>query len=536
MTDVLAYTNYGKIRGDYFDGVYRFLGVRYAKPPVGPLRFQPPVKPDVSDVVVDCKQYALKCWQTDTPRIEVPEVANSPYNISNQKIVTGNMEMGKGPMSEDCLALNIWTPDLTEGMDLPVMVWCHGGGNLAGSAECPHQDGFNMAKKNNVVMVSFSHRLSLFGYMDLTGLGAEKYARSRNIGNLDMVAVLEWVRDNIRYFGGDPNNVTIFGESGGGGKVCQLLGMPAAKGLFHKAIVQSGGFQAIDPKFGLMDTEAFLGHLGIGKDNLELLETIPPEDLIKAMREVNATRENGDYLNFPVVFDGDVIRYDPFDGAEGSEYCKDIPLIICYTREDMALLALFNPEIFETTWETLPARLASFGYGPEAVREIIATYREMLPEANAVDIVIALMNDARQLKFVEDVSRTKDGRGGAPFYNCIFCFDSPDPVQKAFHGTDVPFFFDNAYLAPGMYTAKNKAEAFRVSDTCGSAWAAFARTGDPTGRNMPKWLPYEQEHRYTLLFKGESELVSNYRAKGRELVYRLQAKSMPGFARNGEEE
>ena len=266
------------------------------------------------------------------------------------------------------------------------------------------------------------------------------------------------------------------------------------------------------------------------------METIPPEDLIKAMREINATRANGDYLNFPTTFDHDVICYDPFDGGEGSEYCKDIPLIICYCKEDMALLALFNPEIFDTTWETLPARLAGFGYSPAEVEEIIATYKEILPDPSPVDIVVALMNDARQLKFVEDVSRTKDGKGGANFYNCIFAFESPDPVQKAFHGTDVPYFFDNAYLAPGTYTAKNKAEAFKVSDTCGSAWANFARTGDPTGRNMPKWLPYEQGTRYTMLIQGESELVSNYRAKGRELVYRMEGKRMPGFARNDEQE
>ena len=139
--------------------------------------------------------------------------------------------------------------------------------------------------------------------------------------------------------------------------------------------------------------------------------------------------------------------------------------------------------------------------------------------------------------FVDKVTiSVKAGRGGANFYNCVFAFESPDPVQKAFHGTDVPYFFDNAYLAPCTYTAKNKAEAFKVSDTCGSAWANFARTGDPTGRNMPKWLPYEQGTRYTMLIKGESELVSNYRAKGRELVYRMEGARMPGFARNDEKE
>ena len=201
----------------------------------------------------------------------------------------------------------------------------------------------------------------------------------------------------------------------------------------------------------------------------------------------------------------------------------------------MALLALFNPEIFDITWETLPAALRGFGYTDSETEEIIAVYKEMLPDPTAPDVVIALMNDSQQLKFVEDVSRTKDGKGGAPFYNCVFAFDSPDPVQKAFHGTDVPFFFDNAYLAPGMYTAKNKAEAFKVSDTCGSAWANFARTGDPTGRNMPKWLPYEQGSRYTMLISEECRLVSNYRAKGRELVYRMQGSRLPNLGRKGGE-
>ena len=236
MRDVLALTKYGKVRGDYDDGVYRFLGIRYAKTPVGELRFMPPQPPEVSPTIMDAKEYTLKCWQTDTPRIEVPEVANSKYNLINQELVTGNMEMGKGPQSEDCLSLNVWTPSLTKGEHLPVMVWLHGGGNVAGTPECPHQDGFNMAKKNNVVMVSVSHRLNLFGYMDLTHLGVEKYAHSTNVGNLDMVAALQWVHDNIDWFGGDPDNVTIFGESGGGGKVAQLMGMPSAKGLFHKAI------------------------------------------------------------------------------------------------------------------------------------------------------------------------------------------------------------------------------------------------------------------------------------------------------------
>ncbi len=535
MTDCIGYTKYGKVAGDYFDGVYRFLGIRYAKAPVGELRFQPPVPPDVSDTLMDAHHYTPKCYQTDTPRIEVPEVANSPFNIINQQLVTGNMEMGKGPQSEDCLSLNIWTPAIWRGEKLPVMVWLHGGGNVAGTPECPHQDGFNMAKKNNIVMVSVSHRLNLFGYMNLNHLGIEKYKNTMNVGNLDMVAALQWVHDNIDWFGGDPGNVTIFGESGGGGKVCQLLGMPSAKGLFHKAIVQSGGFQTTDPKYGYVDTDAFLEHIGVTKDNIDLLSKMQPADFIRGMREVNAQRKNGNYLNFPVVFDGEVIKYNPFDGAEGSEFCKDIHLIICYTKQDMALIALFNPEIFTLTWETLPDMFKKSGYSAEDTDRIIKTYKEMLDTpVLAPDIFIALMNDNMQLRFVDSVSKIKDRIGGAPFYNAVFAFESPDPLQKAVHGTDVPFFFDNAYLAPGLYTAANRAAAFATSDTCGSAWAAFARTGDPTGRSMPKWLPYDQEHRYSMHFQAESELISDYHREGRIICETTKA-HMPGLGRDIEE-
>ena len=520
MRDVLALTRYGKIRGDYFDGVYRFLGVRYAKPPVGELRFMPPQKPDVSPVIVDAKQYALKCWQTDTPRIEVPEVANSEFNKINQELMTGNMEMGKGPQSEDCLGLNIWTPSLTKGEHLPVMVWCHGGANTSGTAECPHQDGFNMAKKNNVVMVSFSHRLGLFGYMDMSHLGVEKYAHTANLGDLDMVAALEWVRDNINWFGGDPDNVTIFGESGGGGKVARLLGMPAAKGLFHKAIIQSSRFRVSSPEVCRADTDALLAHLHITKENLDDLQKMPAEDLIRAVREINATRGDGPYLNFPVENDGEIIRYDPFDGAEGSEYCKDIPLIYCYTKQDSALQAVFHPELFGLTDETLPEAYEKMGFTSEQAVKIRDTYTAMLDNGvTPFAKYIAFLNDSGYVAYTDRISKTRDGKGAAPFYNAVFSFESPDPFQRAVHGTDVPFFFDNAELAPYLYTAANKAAAYACSDTCGSAWAAFAYNGsDPTGRSMPQWKPYDQQTRYTMLFKAESELVSDYHGEGRKLL------------------
>ena len=524
MRDVLAMTKYGKIRGDYFDGVYRFLGVRYAKPPVGELRFMPPQKPDVSPVIVDAKQYALKCWQTDTPRIEVPEVANSPFNLINQELVTGNMEMGKGPQSEDCVALNVWTPSLTKDQKLPVMVWLHGGANTSGTAECPHQDGFNMAKKNSVVIVSVSHRLNLFGYMDLTHLGVEKYAHTVNLGDLDMVAALEWVRDNIDWFGGDPDNVTIWGESGGGGKVARLMGMPAAKGLFHKAIIQSSGFRVSSPEVCQADTNALLEHLHITKDNLDDLQKMPPEDLIKAMREINATRGDGPYLDFPVERDGEIIKYDPFDGAEGTEFCKDIPLIFCYTKQDTALQAVFNPEVFDVTDETLPDFIMKLGYTRPQADRIVKTYSDMLErDAKPFDKYIAFLNDSRYVMSVDRYARIREGKGAAPFYNAVFAFESPDPFQKAVHGTDVPFFFDNAELAPYLYTAANKAAAYACSDTCGSAWAAFAYDSDhPTGRSMPEWKPYDLKDRYSMVFKAESELVPDYRGQGRKLIAELK--------------
>ena len=418
MIDVIANTIYGKVRGEYGDGVYRFLGIRYAKPPVGELRFLPPQKPDTSTLITDAKQYALKCYQTDTPRIEVPEIANSHANMVNQQLMAGNMELGKGPQSEDCLALNIWTKALYRGAKLPVLIWCHGGGNVAGTGEAPWHDGTVMASKNDVVMVTFSHRLGPFGYMDLTHLGVEKYAGSVNVGHLDIVAMLEWVRDNIEWFGGDPDNVTIFGESGGGGKVAQLLVTPGARGLFHRAIIQSGGFRADPPEVGQADTDALLDELGIGVSNIDELSKISPERIIEAVRAINAGRENGNYLNFPVLMDGKVIACDPFDGGAGTELNRDVPLIICYTKHDMALLALFNPEIFDLTFEELPKKIQDAGFSEEEAKELIDIYRNILDgPVSAADIFIALLNDNHQLMFVDRVSRAREKVGCAPFYN-----------------------------------------------------------------------------------------------------------------------
>lgn len=521
--DVIANTIYGKIKGEYIDGIYRFLGIRYAASPEGKNRFLPPQPLDPWNTVQTTKSYVSKCWQTDTPRIEEPEIANSKYNRSNQILMTGNMELGKGEQTENCLAINLWTPALHKGEKLPVMVWCHGGGNVAGTGEAPWHDGWNMAKKNNVVMISFNHRLTLFGYLYLANLGDKRYEQAVNVGHLDMVAVLQWVRDNIENFGGDPDNVTIFGESGGGGKVAALLGMPAAKGLFHRAIIQSGGFYVATPEEGAKQAKVFLDHLGVDASNLDKLQGYTPQELIQAMRDINATRDPGNYLNFPVVLDGEVVKYNPFDGAEGSEFCKDIPLICCYTKEDSALQALFNPAVFTYTFEELPEKIQELGYSPELAEKIITSYKNILPEdATACDIYVALLNDTSHRKLVETIGASKNGLNGAPFYSCVFCFESPDKEQKAIHGVDVPFFFDNAIFAPGLYTAENKHDAMHLSEVAGATWAAFARNGNPNNDLIPEWKPYDLTNRYMMLINTKWNLVNDYHSNGRKIAFGLE--------------
>lgn len=516
----IAQTQAGKLRGVCIDGVYRFLGVHYAASPTGELRFLPPQPLVPWEGEMPALELVPKCWQYDEPRVEDDDVAQTPYAASYAKEMTGSSEMGVDPQTEDCLALNLWTSGLRDGGKRPVLVWFHGGGNNCGDAGAPWHDGYNLAKKQNIIVVNVGHRLNVFGYLYLAGFGIEKYKDSSNMGQKDMVAALQWIHDNIEEFGGDPDNVTIFGQSGGGNKVTTLMSTPKAKGLFHKAIIQSGGFMVSPVEDGMKATREFMEYLNIDVDHIDDLQKIPAKDIIAAVRAINKTRTLGTYLRFPTVADGSIIPTGPFDGGEGSLLNQDMPLVVCYCKDDARVTSLFSPEIFTYTPDDIHKKLIEHGYTGQQAEKIAAVYRSYLPEDHIPsDIYIAYLNDLTKLKQTEEWYQARKKAGCAPMYACVFCFEGPDPWLKAIHGVDVPFFFDNAVYAPGIWTVDNRVAAMELSEKAGAAWAAFARTGNPCHAGLPVWKPYEEATRYSMLFDAELRVVSDYHAEGRKVVF-----------------
>jgi len=512
-------TKAGKLRGTYIDGVYRFLGVHYAQDTSGENRFMPP-KPLIPwEGERLAQEYVAKCWQHDHPRMEDDDITSTPLFRDQQKLMERSSEMGMGKQTEDCLALNIWTQGINDGKMRPVMVWFHGGGDFAGAAEADWHDGYNLAKKQDVILISVGHRLAVFGYINLTAYG-EKYKDSVNLGHQDMVAALQWIHDNIEAFGGDPGNVTLFGQSGGGGKVCALMGMPAAKGLFQKAIIQSGGFLATDPKVGADMTKEFMDFLGIDADHVDDLQKLPPEALIQAIRDINKTRTLGTYMAFPSVLDGKHFKYNAFDGAEGSEYSKDIYVINGNTKDDGRLWSLFDQSMYGINEEEAKKRIVDMHYSEEKAEEIYDLYKKILgDDAKPEDIFLEFLCDHNQLGSNIARSRARAKVGAAPYYHYLFGFEGPYPTMKAIHGVDVPFFFDNGQYATGIWTADTYVDAMKLSDAAGAAWAAFARTGNPSCPQIGVWKPFDEKDYYTMFFDAESRLVSDYHGEARKLIF-----------------
>ena len=521
--EAIISTKEGKLAGVCIDGIYRFLGVRYAQSTAGGNRFLPPQPLKSWDGIREAKQFAPISWQTDTPRMEDEEVTKTGIPAKYARLLTGNTDPSVLPQSEDCLAVNIWTAGLRDGRKRPVMVWFHGGGYIAGGAPGDWHDGWNMAKKQDVVLVTVGHRLGIFGYLYL-GLFDEKYKDSANLGHQDMAAALHWIKENAEELGGDPDNITIFGQSGGGGKVAALMSMPMSRDCVNKAIIQSGGFGHLaTPEQGAEMAKQLLDHLEIPTDRAEEILKVPAERLIEASREINRTRTDGNYFVCPLIRDGKVIVYDPFDGAEGAEFCKDVILMTGYTRDDGKLSALFNPPIFSYTFEELPERFMDLGYTREEAERIISIYEKLLPEDHdASDIYTALMQDKGGLMDNIRRCRSREKAGSAPTYNYAFCREAPDRMMKAVHGVEVPFVFDNAIYAPAMWDADTRVTAMQLSEACGAAWAAFARTGNPSTPYMPAWKPYTSEHPYTMVIDVESELVEDYRKEAREFLQERQ--------------
>ena len=494
----------GQAQGVYADSIYSFKGIPYAKA----VRFMPPEQPDIWDTVRIFNTYREICPQAPIPQ-------GNDFIAMREHPAEG----------EDCLNLNVWTPGINDGKKRPVMVWLHGGGFQTGSAiEQLVYDGANLSRKGDVVVVSVNHRLNMLGFLDLSAY-SEKYKYSGNVGTMDMVAALQWIQKNIAVFGGDPNNVTLFGQSGGGAKVLVLMTVPAAQGLFHKAIVQSGAVEAcgmtnVTQKTAHRVAELMLDSLGISPQNADKLQTIPYSQLMaagnKAMAQTAQEESSIDSWGNPgllwtPVVDGDYLPYQPVIDSIASQ-AKDIPLLIgsCMT-EWTTMPMLGNPDKFAHdnmhTWnkeETMKKLQARFGNRTDSV---IAAFTSAYPgrsisEALYIDTMLRLP----ALK----TARLKADQHGDPVYNYLFAWDTPihGGFAMSYHCSEIPFVFSNTSLSPAA--SAGGSEVKELEERISKAWINFARTGNPNHEGLPSWPAFTRENGNTMIFGNKCEVRKNF--------------------------
>lgn len=486
----VAQTANGKVAGYIQDGVTIFKGIPYAKAN----RFEAPVQADSWEGIRSCRQYGPVS----------PQGARSGW--ANDEIAFA-FNWNDGVQGEDCLRLNVWTPAL-DSRKRPVMVWLHGGGYSAGSGqELPSYDGTSLAFAEDVVVVSINHRLNVLGFLDLSAYG-ETYAKSANSGLLDIVASLKWVRDNIAAFGGDPSNVTIFGQSGGGGKVTTLLATPCAKGLFHKAIVQSGSMlRTMESKYSRKIGIATVRNLGLDASSIDKISEVPYGELLaageKAIAQVKAEADRDGVASFifgwaPTV-DGAVLPSQPFD-PQAPAISAEIPMIIGTTRHEFSMTT-YVPALRNAGREEVIGILKGrYGEGTERFLELFAKAYPGSKPADMLDADFVFRPGA-----IEQALR-KSLQGAAPVYMYMFNWESPvlDGILRSTHCMEIPFVFNNADRHASM--TGGGAQAMELASKMSHCWAEFARCGKPSAEGLPEWEPFEAEKRAVMFFDNTCKM------------------------------
>jgi para-nitrobenzyl esterase len=501
-------TSAGKVRGFVRNGIVTFKGIPYGATTAGEARFLPPAQPTPWTQVRASMSYGPVC----------PQPVRSGWLSDRAAFL---YDWDDGYPSEDCLRLNVWTPAAQERGKRPVMVWLHGGGYEAGSSqELPSYDGENLSRRGDVVVVSINHRLNVFGYLNMAAVGGEKYARSVNVGMLDIVAALQWVRDNVVRFGGDPGNVTVFGQSGGGAKVSTLMAMPSARGLFHKTIVQSGSqLRLASAEASAAQAAAVLQELQAQGVGTEQLTQVPPARLVEIATAVKNKLQSAkprasitDRLGWQPWIDGSVVTSHPFD-PQAPALAAQVPMLIGTTMHEFSSASML-PDPRSLTEQWLVEDVAKT-YGDSA-KQIVDAFRRGHP--GALPYELAAIIGATATFRAAAVRQAQLQSTNAPAYLYWFAWKTPvlDGIPLAYHCAELAFAFDNIDRCAN--STGGTPEARDLAAKVSQAWIQFARTGNPNHSGLPRWPAVSAQTLPTMVFDSRCEVKNDPDADERRVL------------------
>jgi para-nitrobenzyl esterase len=495
-TSVTAETASGKVRGVEVQGIKVFKGIPYGASTAGKNRFMPPADPAPWTGVRDALKYGASAPQSNPA--SAPRAGG--LSVSGENLP---------PEGEDCLVLNVWTPAIKDGRKRPVMFWCHGGGFVTGSGSAPGTEGLNLARRGDVVVVTVNHRLNVLGFTYLGDLAGAEFAQSGDAGMLDIVQALKWVRDNIEQFGGDPNTVMVFGQSGGGRKVGTLLAMPAAKGLFHRAIIESGAtIRLVERDQAAKVAERLVAKLQLGKNEAREMQKMPVERIMAAYFAVVKDMGSADQMTegFSPTMEGNAVAQHPFHPV-ASNVSPEVPLMIGSTRTELTLQSMGDAALFSLDEDGMRARLK--GLLGDRASHLIDVYRKANTGATPSDIYFLIASDYRYSAPVMKIAERRAALNKAPVFLYYFRWETPvdGGRLKSPHTIEIPFAFDNVKVSARL--TGGGPEAIALADKVSDAWIAFARTGDPNTPKLPRWPQFNAKERPTMVFNNVSKVEND---------------------------
>ena len=487
-----ARTQFGSVRGLRVGSVNVFKGIPYGADTGGANRFRPPQDPAAWSGMREAFEYGPAAPQSD------------PASDRQQD----------GRESEDCLVLNVWTRGIADGGKRPVMFWCHGGGFRTLSGSSPRYDGTNLALRGDVVVVTINHRLNAMGFTHFGDMGHPDFVSSGTGGMQDIVHALRWVQDNIGEFGGDPDRVMVFGESGGGRKVATLLGMPSAKGLFHAAMIESGATLRLPEREPATELAGrLLDELGLSRATLPNIQQVPVRRLMAAYHTVSATPPDVGGATFAPTMDGDVLPHHPF-WPVASPVNPDVPVIVGANRTEMTFFG--DEAAFLLDDAGMRARVHDL-VGENHAREVVDVYRQENPGASPSEIYFLVYSDYRYVMASITIAERRAALNPSATYLYYLAWETDETGRGMLspHTLDIPFIFDNVRTHPLTQGAPSAvALADKISDTV----VGFARTGNPNAGKLPEWRPYDAGERATMVWNDNSEVVNDPIAAQRRIM------------------